>query len=90
MTFLKQLIKTFFSGRPLPFGAVYTAFGLVVLGMIISAVMFLVEHITARYGIGRVIMNAYNQPIEESGMKRQQLPGTCLICKAERQKAWRT
>ena len=64
MTFLKQLINTFFSGRPLPFGAVYTAFGLVVLGLFLSAVLFVIERITARYGICKVIMNYYNHKRE--------------------------
>ena len=54
-----------FSGKPLSFGTVFTAFGVVVLGLNLSFALLLIEIITARYGCGRCkrIMNAYNYRI---------------------------
>ena len=53
-----------FSGKPLSFGTVFTAFGVGLLGLGLSFALLLIEIITAKYGRCRRIMNAYNYRIE--------------------------
>ena len=55
-------IFVFFSGKPLSFVTVFTAFGVVLLGLNLSFALLLIEMIVAKYGYGRCkrIMNAYN------------------------------
>ena len=54
-----------FSGKPLSLGTVFTAFGVVLIGLTLSFALLLIEMITAKYGHGRCkkIMNAYNYRI---------------------------
>ena len=55
----------FFSGKPLTFGTVFTAFGAVLFGLSLSLGLLLIEIMTNKYGHGRCkrIMNAYNYRI---------------------------
>ena len=56
-----------FSGKPLAFVNVFTAFVVGLLGLIISIGLFIMEMITAKYGSGgcKEVMNAYNYRIDQ-------------------------
>ena len=60
-------IDSYFSGKPLAFVNVFTAFVVGLLGLMISIGLFIMEMITAKYGSGgcKDMMNAYNYRIEE-------------------------
>ena len=62
---LKLYILYIFSGKPLTFGTVFTAFGVVLFGLSLSLGLLLIEIITTKYGHVRCkrIMNAYNYRI---------------------------
>ena len=53
-----------FSGKPLGFGNVFTAFGVALLGITFSLVLFLIELVTAAFGCCKKMMNAYNYRID--------------------------
>ena len=55
------------SGEPLGFVNVFTAFGIGLLGLIISFVLLLIEMLTAKYGTGncKKLLNAYNYRIDK-------------------------
>ena len=74
-----------FSGQPLSFGTVFTAFGVVIMGFNMSLALFLVEMFTSKYGYRgcKRTMNVYNYRIagqehpQEIGVtigKKGQLP----------------
>ena len=54
-----------FSGKPLGFENVFTAFGVGLLGLITSLGLFVLEKITTRYGFFKKLFNAYNYRIRE-------------------------
>ena len=64
MTNIKDLP---FSGKPLAFVNVFTAFVVGLLGLMISIGLFIMEMITAKYGSGgcKEILNAYNYRIDQ-------------------------
>ena len=53
-----KLISLFFSGK------VFTAFGVALLGITISLVLFIIELGTAAFGCCKKLMNAYNYRID--------------------------
>ena len=61
----KFYILYIFSGKPLTFGTMFTAFGVVLFGLSLSLALLLIEIIATKYGPGRCkrIMNAYNYRI---------------------------
>ena len=60
------ITRYFFSGKPLDFGNVFTAFGVTLLGLFLSVCLFLVEIITSKYGCCKKAMNTYNYRIGKS------------------------
>ena len=54
----------FFSGKPLGWMNVFTAFGVGLFGLIISLGLFLTELVTASFRGCRKLMNAYNYRID--------------------------
>ena len=60
------ITRYFFSGKPLDFGNVFTAFGVPLLGLFLSVCLFLVEIITSKYGCCKKAMNTYNYRIGKS------------------------
>ena len=58
----KNIHVILFSGEPLSFENVFTAFGVGLLGLIISFGLLLIEMITSKYGRGgcKRLLNAYN------------------------------
>ena len=59
-----KLISLFFSGKPLEFANVFTAFGVALLGITISLVLFIIELVTAAFGCCKKMMNVYNYRID--------------------------
>ena len=53
-----KLISLFFSGK------VFTAFGVALLGITISLVLFIIELVTAALGCCKKMMNVYNYRID--------------------------
>ena len=60
-------INLYFSGKPLAFVNVFTAFVVGLLGLMISIGLFMIEVFTAKYGTGgcKEMMNAYNYRIDQ-------------------------
>ena len=59
-----NFISLLFSGTPLGFANVFTAFGVALLGITISLVLFIIELVTAAFGCCKKMMNAYNYRID--------------------------
>ena len=53
-----------FSGKPLDFGNVFTAFAVPLLGLFLSVCFFLLEMITSKFGCCKKAINAYNYKID--------------------------
>ena len=64
---MKNIKDLPFSGKPLAFVNVFTAFVVGLLGLMISIGLFIMEMITAKYGSGgcKDMMNAYNYRINQ-------------------------
>ena len=55
-----------FSGKPLDFGNVFTAFAVPLLGLFLSICFFLLEIITSKFGCCKKAINAYNYRINKT------------------------
>ena len=64
---MTNIFDMYFSGKPLAFVNVFTAFVVGLIGLMISIGLFIVEMITAKYGSGgcKETMNAYNYRIDQ-------------------------
>ena len=50
-----------FSGSPLPWQIVFTAFGVLMFGAFLSVCLFITEHVLGKSKVGKLLMNGYNQ-----------------------------
>ena len=49
-----------FSGSPLPWQIVFTAFGVLMFGAFLSVCLFILEHVLGKSEVGKLLMNGYN------------------------------
>ena len=49
-----------FSGSPLPWQIVFTAFGVLMFGAFLSVCLFITEHVLGKSEVGKLLMNGYN------------------------------
>ena len=49
-----------FSGSPLPWEIVFTAFGVLMFGAFLSVCLFITEHVLGKSKVGKLLMNGYN------------------------------
>ena len=54
---------TDFSGSPLPWQIVFTAFGVLLFGAFLSMSFFITEHVLGKSKVGKLLMNSYNYRI---------------------------
>ena len=57
-------IKHIFSGKPLTWGNVFTAFGILAFGACISLCFFAIEKLSRKSKLGRVVMDSYNHRVD--------------------------
>ena len=53
-----------FSGKPLTWGNVFTAFGILALGACISLGLFIIEKLSRKSKLGRMVMDSYNHRVD--------------------------